>query len=66
MRIIRFIYAVVKYLIYGDTVNKSVYDSRILICNSCVFLQNNKCGICGCYVKKKAKWNTESCPKNKW
>jgi hypothetical protein len=67
MKILRLIYAVYKYIIYGDTVNKVIYDNRISICNSCDFLvDGSKCGVCGCYVRKKAKWTTEHCPKNKW
>jgi hypothetical protein len=67
MKVLRFIYALYKYIIYGDTVDKLTYSNRISMCNSCEFLVgNSKCGICGCYVRKKAKWTTEHCPKNKW
>lgn len=66
MKVLRFIYALIKYLLFGENVNKLIYNNRISICNSCKYLYFNKCSLCGCYVKKKAKWTTEKCPKNKW
>lgn len=64
--IIRFIIALFKYIIWGDQVTSDKYNNRISICNQCSDKCGNKCCICGCYLKKKAKWSTESCPKNKW
>ncbi len=66
MRIIRFIWALFKYALVGKTVSSAIYDKRITVCESCEHLTNNQCNLCGCYVKKKAKWSTERCPKNKW
>ena len=66
MRILRFIIALVKYLLWGERVDNETYDKRISLCISCEYLKNKKCGICGCYVKKKAKWSSEDCPENKW
>ena len=65
-RVLRFIWALVKYILVGGKVNQEVYDDRLNACHSCEHLKDNQCGICGCYVKQKAKWSTESCPKNKW
>ena len=66
IRLFRFIKALVKYMIWGETVDQRVYDTRLEICSNC----NDKCGktccICGCYLSKKAKWSSEVCPKNKW
>jgi len=66
MKIIRFIYALLKYLILGKTVSKTVYDTRISLCQSCKYLNKGTCELCGCFVKHKAKWSTEYCPKNNW
>ncbi len=66
MRVIRFLIALVKYLLWGDRVDTQTYDKRITACISCEHLNDKKCGICGCYVKKKARWSSEDCPKNKW
>ena len=65
-RIVRFIIALFKYIVWGDQVTSDKYNSRISICNQCSDKCGSKCCICGCYLKKKAKWSTESCPKNKW
>jgi hypothetical protein len=66
IRVIRFIKALVKYLIWGEQVEQRVYDQRMMICTSCNDRCGKKCCLCGCYVSKKAQWSTESCPKNKW
>jgi uncharacterized protein (DUF2141 family) len=66
MRILRFIWALIKYVLIGERVSKEEYQTRLTLCYSCEHLKNTQCEICGCYVKKKAKWSTESCPKNKW
>ncbi len=66
MRIFRFLKALIKYIIWGSQVTADKYNDRILICNTCSDKCGDKCCICGCYLNKKAKWSTESCPKNKW
>lgn len=63
---LRFVWALVKYILVGGRVSQEVYKDRLDICNSCEYLKGTQCGICGCYVKVKAKWTTENCPKNKW
>ena len=65
-RLIRFIIALFKYIIWGDQVTTDKYISRIAICDSCSDKCGSKCCIGGCYLNVKAKWSTESCPKNKW
>lgn len=65
-RLFRFIWALAKYLLVGKTVSEEIYQNRITVCNNCTFLKDNKCTVCGCNVKVKAKWDTEVCPKNKW
>lgn len=66
MKILRFLYALIKYIFIGEHVTSEEYSKRISICNSCKHLNKNKCGLCGCYVNNKSKWSTESCPINKW
>lgn len=66
MRIFKFIQALFKYLIWGDRVSVDKYNTRMSICDTCTYRCGTKCGVCGCYLTKKAKWSTESCPKNKW
>ena len=41
---------------------------RLYMCERCKdFKEDNwTCGVCGCYVTKKAKMSTEKCPKSKW
>ena len=66
MKVIRFIIALFKYIIWGDQVTTDKYNNRMAICEQCTSRCGNKCCICGCYLNKKAKWSTESCPQNKW
>ena len=39
-----------------------------MLCKDCNYFDYEKwsCKNCGCYLEKKAKMNTEKCPKNKW
>lgn len=66
MRVFRFLRALIKFIISGETVNDHIYNKRLSICSSCKYKCGTKCCVCGCYLKKKAKWSTENCPKNKW
>jgi len=66
MRLLRFLKALFKYIIWGDQVATDKYNNRLAICNQCSVRCGKKCCVCGCYLNKKAKWSTESCPKNKW
>lgn len=65
-RILKFLIAFLKFIFFGSPVTPDVYEKRINTCNNCRFKENERCTICTCYVKKKAKWSTEDCPKNKW
>lgn len=68
MRIIKFLTAIAKYLRYGNRVDIDNYIDRLSICRDCDNFDNEKwsCKICGCYLDKKAKMNTENCPEDKW
>ena len=49
-------------------VDTSTYYDRIHTCSRCPELDliELECTVCGCPIEIKAKWKTESCPKNKW
>ena len=68
MRIIRFLTAIAKYIRFGRRVSIDDYIIRLTICKSCNDFDNEKwsCKECGCYLDKKAKMDTEKCPKGKW
>jgi hypothetical protein len=68
MRIIRFLKAVIKYIRFGQRTPIDIYINRLSICKDCNYFDDEKwsCKNCGCYLEKKAKMNTENCPKNKW
>ena len=69
-RIFRFIKALFRYAIHGQFKNTTFkeYAERINVCAECDKLNSTKwtCGVCGCYLTKKAKWRTEDCPLAKW
>lgn len=67
-RICRFIKALWKYIWFGNRVSFVQYITRLMDCKYCTYLNHDKwmCGVCGCYVDKKAKMSTEKCPKYKW
>ena len=45
-------------------VTQEVYMDRLDACNKCPHLLEKKkrCGICGCSLEHKAKWETSECP----
>ena len=68
MRVIRFLKAIFKYILYGQQTSIDIYIDRLTICRNCNNFNCEKwiCKKCGCYLDKKAKMNTESCPDDKW
>jgi len=44
------------------------YEGRLQECDACPHLirEEMRCGLCGCYVEHKAKWESASCPDNRW
>lgn len=48
--------------------DQQTIQSRSEACSGCDFLdkENNKCNSCGCYLKYKIAWDSESCPEGKW
>ena len=49
-------------------VSQEEYEQRMLMCNSCEFLnkKNSTCNVCGCAVEYKGRMETERCPENRW
>ncbi len=41
-------------------------DRRMSICAICEFYTGTTCKKCGCYIRFKAKLETEHCPIHKW
>lgn len=41
-------------------------EARWSICQSCPFLQNDRCTKCGCFMKVKVAFKTSKCPMEKW
>lgn len=54
----------------GKSIEKTdidTYKLRIATCKGCPELfPTGNCKICGCFVKDKAQYKEEKCPKNKW
>lgn len=48
--------------------DQDIIDKRLAICNSCEFLfkLTGTCKKCGCFVSKKTRVSTQSCPISKW
>ena len=42
------------------------YANRLSVCGGCEYEKDGKCSECGCYLKVKAWWKSEDCPKDKW
>lgn len=68
MRIVRFLKALWRYVLFGKRVSFQDYIYRLSKCNNCINLntENWTCERCGCYVDKKCKMNTETCPNKIW
>lgn len=65
--IINFTIAIIKHSLNGfRNVDLDTYIKRIDVCNKCEHRNKNICSICGCYISKKAWWESEKCPKKKW
>lgn len=52
---------------FKDVDEVTFYD-RVHTCTRCDKFDyiEYECSVCGCPIETKAKWKTESCPKNKW
>ena len=52
----------------APNVTEDEYTERVQDCDACPHLEREymRCGLCGCYVEHKAKWQTATCPDNRW
>ena len=66
MRVLRFLKALLRHIFWGSRVSFGKYADRLSICSQCEHRCLGNCKVCGCNLTKKAKWETECCPKNKW
>jgi|TARA_R110002012_G_scaffold241586_3_gene415772 hypothetical protein len=56
-----------KYIAEGaPNVSPEQYEERLKACQSCEHrvegTHNDSCGLCGCKIAVKAKWQTTDCP----
>lgn len=61
--------AVTKHVAGGlRRVDVTTYTDRLQICNPCELRLKNRCTHedCGCFLDKKAWWESEQCPIDKW
>lgn len=67
-RVLRFIKAIWRYLLFGKRVTFDDYATRLNSCRECQYMNKEKwtCDKCGCYLVKKCKMSTEKCPIGKW
>lgn len=58
-----------RYIKQGaPNVTEAEYASRVQECDACPHLEREhmRCGLCGCTIENKAKWQTADCPDNRW
>jgi hypothetical protein len=64
---VNFVRSAVRHLAGGlKTTDEDEGDRRMQICIGCEYYQDGRCQKCGCYLKAKASWLSESCPVGKW
>jgi hypothetical protein len=64
-----FLRAVVKHVGNGmKKVEFEQYQERLDVCNECKLRVKNRCTheACGCFLDKKAWWDSEECPLGLW
>ena len=50
-----------------NVVSDDQYLERLKICEGCEYMRTDRrCAKCGCFLDKKAKWRSSSCPIGKW
>lgn len=47
-------------------VDKEEMIKRVSICDQCPLKKGMRCTVCGCFIKMKASFYTEKCPKENW
>jgi len=66
MTFLKFIKALIKFILYGDVVTREEKTRRLRMCVTCKSRCNKKCCECGCNLNKKTEWSSEHCPLKKW
>lgn len=51
-----------------ERISDELYDQRLRICNSCEYLCNGMCRLCGCFIVIRAAGRRSYCPAvtSKW
>ena len=47
-------------------VDDTTREARWATCQTCPFLQKDRCTKCGCFMKVKVAFKTSQCPEGKW
>ena len=55
-----------KDMILKQYVDEETAEKRIEICLKCPHIHGNRCGLCGCFMRKKAALRSSNCPIGKW
>jgi hypothetical protein len=50
----------------GKRVSEDDYAKRLEICNRCEHHWEGRCAKCGCFLGRKAWWESEDCPEGLW
>lgn len=54
----------------AEAVTRETAAARLAICHGCEHLERqlpgSRCALCHCYVRRKTKFRTASCPAGKW
>jgi hypothetical protein len=62
-----FTFSAIKHLASGAaTVPEEVFQERLNICALCDRRQGEFCTVCGCPIRRKARWAVSRCPLGKW
>jgi len=55
-----------KDVLTGQKATLKEREERLWICSSCPERQQNRCGLCGCFLKGKSMLKNSKCPIGKW
>lgn len=47
-------------------VSPQIANDRLSVCIPCEHLHEGRCKLCGCFMEKKTKVASATCPANKW
>lgn len=50
----------------GFKIRKDLGEKRFAVCQQCPHLKNDRCTLCGCFMKAKSKIPGAQCPIQKW